>query len=85
MSPGIVNWFMFYLFPSPPTGQSLNPRNGSIGKSSLGHSGIQSDEPLLDGLACFLWGFFLEIKLNSLFFNNSLILFMSFFKCDFYF
>lgn len=62
---------MFYLF-SPPIGQSLNPRNGSIGKSSLGHrgySGIQSGEPLLGGLACFLWGFFLEIKLNSLIFQ----------------
>lgn len=65
-------WFMFYLPPFPPTGRSLNPRNGSIGKSSLGHrghSGIQSCEPLLDGLACFLWGFFLEIKLNFLTFQ----------------
>lgn len=72
MSPVIVIGLCFIPAPLPQTGQSLNPRNGSTGKSSLGyrgHSGIQSSEPLLDGFACFLWGFFLKIKLNSLIFQ----------------
>lgn len=62
---------MFYVF--SPTGQSLNPRNGNIGKSSLGrrgHSWTWSGEPLLDGLACSLREeegiLFLGAKLTSL-------------------